>query len=450
MFVTYVRHDLERNRYTNTFVTVAKSLGIQATDDGPSLSPVYSLAVQNQGLWLLSGLESGGINLQSVRHDEGKRITCLRKHTSAVSALLLSQDEKSVLSGSWDKTVLDWDLNSGQPKRSFEGSGGQISAIEVRPLSSLPVPPETDDLTLTNGTFSSNDAVKHLTNGFTSHDDTNGLQSDAQIEGEEVGPASPVDSLFGGNDADSLFGDKDEGRPGAPSGGDFGDDDDDEFSRAIANGLQQQEAEDAEGDTGMGDAGGPVQPPDSTAQSAQQPQFEGLPQSSAGLNEATATAPTLLTNGLPHSDEPFNESLPPVKEEPLSSDPDISSDTTFLAASFDGTLRIWDRRQPNPISRILPRNVPPWCMNACWSPDGNFIYAGRRNGTVEEFSLHKGFRSAERTFKFPQGSGPVSAVRAMPNGRHLIWYVGTASAQQKEPLLTTLLVHHLIFSVFTI
>jgi transcriptional activator SPT8 len=103
-------------------------------------------------------------------------------------------------------------------------------------------------------------------------------------------------------------------------------------------------------------------------------------------------------------------------------DPSISSDTTFLAASIDGTLRIWDRRQPNPIARILPRNVPPWCMNACWSPDGNFIYAGRRNGTVEEFSLHKGFRSAERTFKFPQGSGPVSAVRAMPNGRHLIWY----------------------------
>jgi len=59
-------------------------------------------------------------------------------------------------------------------------------------------------------------------------------------------------------------------------------------------------------------------------------------------------------------------------------------------------------------------------MAACWSPDGNFIYAGRRNGTVEEFSLHKGLKNAERTFKFPQGSGAVSALRAMPNGRHLI------------------------------
>lgn len=60
-------------------------------------------------------------------------------------------------------------------------------------------------------------------------------------------------------------------------------------------------------------------------------------------------------------------------------------------------------------------------MNACWSPDGNYIYAGRRNGTVEEFSLHKGLREPERTFKFPQGSGPVTALKAMPNGRHIVW-----------------------------
>jgi transcriptional activator SPT8 len=99
-----------------------------------------------------------------------------------------------------------------------------------------------------------------------------------------------------------------------------------------------------------------------------------------------------------------------------------TSDSTFLAASQDGTLRIWDRRQPNPVAKIPTRTgVPPWCMAACWSPDGNYVYAGRRNGTVEEFSLHKGLKNAERTFKFPQGSGAVSAVRAMPNGRHLIW-----------------------------
>ena len=83
--------------------------------DGPALCPVYSLAVHHEGLWLLSGLESGGINLQSVRHDEGKLIHCLRQHTSAISVLDLAKDERSVLSGSWDKTIIDWDLDAGKP-----------------------------------------------------------------------------------------------------------------------------------------------------------------------------------------------------------------------------------------------------------------------------------------------------------------------------------------------
>lgn len=408
--------------YADMLMTVVKSPAMQAADDGPSLSPVYSLAVQNQGLWLLSGLESGGINLQSVRHDEGKRITCLRKHTSAVSVLSLSQDERSVLSGSWDKTILDWDLSTGQPKRSFEGSGGQISAIEIRPLSSLPVPEESNEITLTNGTLSSDNAAKPLSNGVLSNGITHDMQDDIKAEGTEVVPVSPADSLFGGNDADSLFGDKDEGGAGAPSGGDFADDDDDEFSRAIANGIQQQEAEDAEGDLSMDFEGGAVQPVDANVESPQQSHVEQHSETAVGSNGVTATTQEELTNGLPHAEEVSTEVRPGDTSAPTSSDPGPSSDTTFLAASIDGTLRIWDRRQPNPIARILPRNVPPWCMNACWSPDGNFLYAGRRNGTVEEFSLHKGFRSAERTFKFPQGSGPVSAVRAMPNGRHLIWY----------------------------
>ena len=97
-----------------------------------------------------------------------------------------------------------------------------------------------------------------------------------------------------------------------------------------------------------------------------------------------------------------------------------TSDSTFLAASIDGSIRVWDRREPNPIARIQPRNTPPWCLSACWSPDGNYIYAGRRNCTVEEYDLRKGLRAPERVFKFPSGSGAVTSVKAMPNRRHLI------------------------------
>lgn len=397
---------------------------VQRQGDEPTISPVYSLAVQSEAIWLLSGLESGGINLQSVRHDEGKRIHCLQKHTNAVSVLSLAADEKSVLSGSWDKTILDWDLNTGLVKRSFEGSGGQISAVEVRPASSLPVPEESGEPESQgsgNGTFASNNAEKpSMRGGQLDTDPTNGVANgmvngvnDANKDGNTDGIAdaqgSPRDSLFG--DTDSLFGDGDGGN--APSGGNFGADEDDEFSRAIG-GIDHSEL-DAPGETVMDDVG--LRGGHLAAQVK--------PQVQPSLPKDPASSPMPerpIANGLlPHAED-MEVDKPAVTSRPAEQDAAATTDTTFVAASMDGTLRVWDKRQIAPVATIPNRaGVPPWCMSVCWSPDGNFIYAGRRNGTVEEFSLHKGLRAPERTFKFPHGSGAVSAVRAMGNGRHIIW-----------------------------
>lgn len=394
----------------------------KSSEESSSISSVYSLAVQREGLWLLSGLESGGVNLQSVRHDEGKQIACLRGHTSAVSVLNLAQDEKSVLSGSWDKNIIDWDLNTGKIVRNFDGSGGQISALETRPLSSLPVPEASGDIVEINATFSTDSSDKPRINGTA----INGTEQDAQHEISVNGDAgSPADSLFGGNDGDSLFGDNDNEAPGAPSGGNFVDDDDDEFSRAIANGIRDQEhdqeqekpTKDVEGDTDMKDASqSSTNAPVNGDSQMPNPPDAGV---AADHQEVSGLFET-VRNRLPHSGELLSNGGSGESASANLPEAPLSSDSTFLAASFDGSLRVWDKRQNTPIAKVAPQNVPPWCMNACWSPDGNFIYAGRRNGTVDEYSLHKGLRGAERSFKLPNNSGPVSAVRAMPNGRHLI------------------------------
>ncbi|KAL6156584.1 Transcription factor spt8 [Exserohilum turcicum] len=378
-----------------------------------NLSPIYSLAVHHQALWLLSGLDSGGINLQTVRHQEGTRVHTLRSHTSAVSVLTLAQDELSVLSGSWDKTINDWDLNTGQVKRKFETSGGQISAIEQRPMSTLPIPQDTETIPLANGTFSSNNSARPRANGSVS----NGIDTKPVLvkeEGTEDAQGSPDDSLFGDKDQDSLFGDGGQENNLSATLPSFGDDDD-EFSRAIANGIQQAD-EDANADLDMLDLGGPVQEPQETS-------GEGSKEAATGTETQPDTNGTAdsqsngTLNGLPHAEDVEK----PVNTSANQTEQPASSETTFVDASMDGTLRIWDRRQPNPVARITPpRNTPPWCMNACWSPDGNFIYAGRRNGTVDEYSLHKSLREPRRTFRFPSVSGAVSAVRAMPNGKHLV------------------------------
>ena len=376
---------------------------------------MYSLAVQQHALWLLSGLGSGGINLQSVRHDEGKRIHTLRGHTSAVSVLNLAADERSFLSGSWDKNVLDWDLNTGKVTRNFQGSTGQISALETRPDSALPVPETLGETVSSHQGFSEDNANEPKVNGLAIGIDSKhgSFGSEPSVDAENGTLGSPADSLFGGNDADSLFGDSENlGAPGTT----FHDDEND-FSKVIATDFQDQEKEQPSSNSGK-------DVEDNTVMNSPSQTFEG----SDGSIDVAAKA-TEAEAGLSRPMQPDNEPLSAVdeskhsdKQTPLGqlglpSNPG----SVFLAASIDGSLRVWDKRQPSVVAKITPHNVPPWCMNACWSPDGNTIYAGRRNGTVDEYNLHKGLRSPTRNFKLPNNSGAVSAVKVMPNGRHLIW-----------------------------
>ncbi|CAK7273500.1 Transcription factor spt8 [Sporothrix epigloea] len=480
------------------------------------LSPVYSLAIHSRALWLLAGTENGGINLQSVRHDEGKRITCLQRHTNAVSVLQLAPDEKSVLSGSWDKAILDWDLNTGQVRREFTGSSGQLSAIELRPASGAPIPAHSvDDLPARDAhvTLTSSGAkplpngvpvsVAHAGPSTTYGGDTAASGNSGVTNGKDQLPdheslfGSPGGSLFGGSDAMGAIPFEDEG---------FGRDVDmvtnaaDTTMDALATTANfhtdSPPANESQGENshpfapnehvpGVAVAGLELQSKDADAPVSTRASSESLATLSGAPNDQTTalhmdagrveknptadddllfsqqqqqqrldqelqqSAETQLLGGeeadnsshdLKHeakmdiASEPQGVADEEKREGPAALvyssesgppqfDPTQVSENTFLSSSIDGLLRIWDRRQNLPVARIgLRPGVPPWCMGACWSPDGNRIYAGRRNGTIEEFDIHKAKAGwqPERALRFPLGSGPISAVRAMANGRHLV------------------------------
>ena len=380
-----------------------KATGPQDPEEALPLSSVYSLAVHPHALWLLSGTEIGAINLQSVRHQEGKRITSLIKHSSAVSVMSLLQDSVTLLSGSWDKSILEWDLNVGQTKRSFISSKSQISTLEMRPLSSMPIPSDTLEPLIPNGMATDSANEPKPTASETLPEAVNVDQNQNGVEGES---GSPMGSLFGDNN--SLFGDD-------AGGGGIGFEENDEFSRAIANGIPSQDdvTQDASAPSLAAD-GANTQPLPTSGQESVVPETQDLGPDSFLTDDSNAP----MTNGLPHAEDVAR--APDASLNP-SADLEPKSESTFLDAAIDGYMRVWDRRVPNPIAKITPpRAVPPWCMHACWSPDGNWIYAGRRNGTVDEYSVHAGLREPVRSLKFPGGSGAVTALRAMPNKKHLI------------------------------
>ena len=314
--------------------------------------------------------------------------------------LTLAADERSLLSGSWDRNVNDWDLNTGQVTRQFAGSGGQISSIEFRSHTANTVWDEIRREPLVNGVSAGSRSASgagDLANGLSAGSAVpNGVVPAAVDAGEQDAPGSPAESTRSFN---SLFGEDDD----IVLGGDG-----DEMQQAIVNGLDMPPPSQEAADLPMADL--PLTNGHAPSVPSSPPPPPLLAPAAAPAPAAPSPAPAALAPG------PTNGVGPP----PLPPGP-TTDQNTFLAASMDGTLRLWDRRCEPPIAVSHPgKGVPPWCMSACWGTDGNFLYAGRRNGTVEEYSVHKGLGEPTRTLKFPLGSGSVTAMTAMPNGRHLI------------------------------
>jgi transcriptional activator SPT8 len=121
---------------------------------------------------------------------------------------------------------------------------------------------------------------------------------------------------------------------------------------------------------------------------------------------------------------------PPKNAPPLL---DHSLYSTFLpdmimTAYIDGQIVLWDRRAQTPgtgVGRLwMSEKTPPWCLSACWSADGNQIYAGRRNGTIDVWDVRQYGSSSQstrflNTLKNPGSSGVVSCVAAFPDGHHI-------------------------------
>ncbi|GAA6061466.1 hypothetical protein JCM10212_005669 [Sporobolomyces blumeae] len=353
------------------------------TKTGPigTQSAVYSLAVQREELWGLSGTSKGSINLFTLRHDEGQirhvfqpveptaPATGGHSNKSPVSVLTLDRDEASFLSGGWDGRIFDWDLNTGQVKRSFlaHGARRQISSISYRPLAAGPDSSES------------------------SRYDVDMLKAESPLSDTSSSNGVAATLVQNGSNKGEPNGD-------GTGTGEGGDDDAEGEMDADADG----EIDDAflTGSTGGG----------------------------------SLTASTL--SPLPYDD--------PAKKVPLvgdvAGDADTLSRDTFLSTSLDGLVLLWDKRVSEgkrgavrrfaefdntwdeddaardgagATKRKVPRNQG-WSTSACWSADGSLVHVARRSSVLQTYDLRHS--SPVHTHALPVSTGPISCVATLGDG----------------------------------
>ncbi|KAH9981188.1 WD40-repeat-containing domain protein [Lactifluus volemus] len=351
--------------------------------DGPTpsaeagRSPVHSLALHGDALWGLSGTNTGQINLFTVRHEPGRLFHVMQGHRGPVSALALQHDERGFFSAGWDGQALQWDLDTGQIVRHFVAHGTQLAALAVRPLSTdYPnVPPQFSQIKSVPNVSVSHGQLGRLPHSVSGDEPSSNLDAPTEARSQ-----LPVDT-DACSDADSLFGDE----------------------------------PDAEGEPDNSPSAVPSAPPPLSVPSAV-PVPSPLPGSLAVLGPKSLVA------------APAPKNAPPILD--AASFAAFSQDV-IMTAAMDGQVVLWDCRVPSGagygVGRLwMSEKTPPYCLSACWSPNGSQIYAGRRNGTVDVWDVRQLGRSGPaevprlmKTLKNPPSSGIVSCVVAFPDGRHI-------------------------------
>ncbi|WFD43699.1 Transcription factor spt8 [Malassezia psittaci] len=435
---------------------------LQANDplsrtDAP-LSPVHSLACERDALWATSGGEGGNINLYGLRHDPGQLRHVFRKHTAAVSALALSDSQTMLISGGWDRGVFQWDLHTGQVVRAFDGHIGQVSSIHFRPTQAPSVTQQTIqgdamEVDYTQGT-SPTEVEMHEELAPPSqdlHNETN-LVSDLSTAAKNDNKAE--NDGDNDNDSDSLFGEQDESMAEARVDGSGESADADGDSDDDADGeedLFRSPEIKPEADSGLdpsrqpanqqGKGSGPWSLALPGQQRTQSDRAQSTPEAQQHPSPKTQPDPKSSADSKPktnvrHLPKPMFGSMSTAGQY----DADLSqfSSDILLTSTLSGQVLLWDRRvdtkgRPGVHALPLPPHTPPWCMSVCWNNAGNRIYVGRRNETVDEWDvrmlpdLSASFTkdsakapSLLNILRLPKGSGPVNAVRMMPNDRHIV------------------------------
>ncbi|MFH1197783.1 MAG: NB-ARC domain-containing protein [bacterium] len=92
---------------------------------------VSSLSITPDGKRVVSGSEDKTLRVWEIESSECLRT--LEGHTDTVSSVSITPDGKRAVSGSWDKTLRVWDIESGECLRTLEGHTDDVSSLSITP-----------------------------------------------------------------------------------------------------------------------------------------------------------------------------------------------------------------------------------------------------------------------------------------------------------------------------
>jgi mono/diheme cytochrome c family protein len=102
-----------------------------ASDFTGHTAPIRAIAVSADGKLAVSGSEDRTLRLWDVQ--TGRELRRFEGHRAAVTAVAFSPDGRRIVSGSADRTLRLWDVESGRERRVLSGHTDAISAVAFAP-----------------------------------------------------------------------------------------------------------------------------------------------------------------------------------------------------------------------------------------------------------------------------------------------------------------------------
>merc|ERR1711871_686215 len=63
----------------------------------------------------------------------------------------------------------------------------------------------------------------------------------------------------------------------------------------------------------------------------------------------------------------------------------------WLVAATDTSIRVWDLENKDVLDELSalspPKSGIPWCVSLSWSADGNMLFAGTTDGTIQVYEV---------------------------------------------------------------